>query len=141
MSCYDNLSAYPEGLLLLRALVGWLLPVGHVFAQNHSMNCHDTLSPIHAELTNEDQNSANHLEVSRRLRPEVAIVLDICDADVTIKGSNTHEPKQDLLPESDTDFFSTSADDVYTFETDAKGHVSGMTLHTDGKDIPIKRVD
>jgi predicted metal-dependent hydrolase len=71
------------------ALVGWLLPVGHVFAQNHSMNCHDTLSPIHAELTKEDQNSANHLEVSRRLRPEVAIVLDICDADVTIKGSNT----------------------------------------------------
>jgi hypothetical protein len=123
------------------ALVGWLLPVGHVFAQNHSMNCHDTLSPIHAELTNEDQNSANHLEVNRRLRPEVAIVLDICDADVTIKGSNTHEPKQDLLPESDIDFFSTSADDVYTFETDAKGHVSGMTLHTDGKDIPIKRVD
>src|ERR1700685_360434 len=141
MSCYDNLSVYPEGLLLLRALVGWLLPVGHVFYQSPSMNCHDTLSPIHAEQTKEDQNSANHLEVSRRLRPEVAIVLDICDADVTIKGSNTHEPKQDLLLESDTDFFSTSADDVYTFETDAKGHVSGMTLHTDGKDIPIKRVD
>jgi CubicO group peptidase (beta-lactamase class C family) len=51
------------------------------------------------------------------------------------------EPKQELLPESDTDFFSTSADDVYTFETDAKGHIRAMTLHTSGKDILIKRID
>jgi CubicO group peptidase (beta-lactamase class C family) len=57
----------------------------------------------------------------------------------SVQGND--EPKQYLLPESETDFFSTSADDAYTFKTDAKGHVTGMTLHTDGKDIPIKRVD
>jgi CubicO group peptidase (beta-lactamase class C family) len=50
------------------------------------------------------------------------------------------EPKQDLLPESDIDFFSTTADDVYTFETDNQGRVTQMVLHTDGRDIPIKRV-
>jgi hypothetical protein len=51
------------------------------------------------------------------------------------------EPKQDLLPESETDVFSATADDVYSFETDASGKVTEMILHTDGKDIPIKRVD
>jgi hypothetical protein len=71
------------------ALAGWLLPVGHVFAQNRSMNCHDSVPPTHAELTKGDQNSANHLDVNRKLGPQAAIVLDICDADVTIKGSNT----------------------------------------------------
>jgi CubicO group peptidase (beta-lactamase class C family) len=51
------------------------------------------------------------------------------------------EPKQDLLPESETDFFSATADDAYSFETDVSGKVTTMILHTDGKDIPIKRVD
>jgi len=51
------------------------------------------------------------------------------------------EPKQDLLPESDKDFFSTVADDAYTFESDHDGKVNAMTLHADGKDISIKRIE
>jgi CubicO group peptidase (beta-lactamase class C family) len=51
------------------------------------------------------------------------------------------EPKQDLLPESETDFFSTVADDVMTFQVDGAGRVTGVTLHTEGKDIPIKRIE
>jgi len=50
------------------------------------------------------------------------------------------EPKQELVPESATQFF-TIADDVYTFETDAQGRVIQMILHADGKDIPIKRIE
>jgi len=53
-----------------------------------SMNCHDSLPATHTELAKDDQNTANHLELSRKVGPEVAMVLDICDADVTIKGSN-----------------------------------------------------
>jgi hypothetical protein len=45
------------------------------------------------------------------------------------------------LPESDISFFSTVADDVYRFEMDRDGHVLRMTLHTDGKDIPLSRVE
>jgi hypothetical protein len=45
------------------------------------------------------------------------------------------EPKQDLVPESATQFF-TIAEDVYTFETDAQGRVTQMILNVDGKDIP-----
>lgn len=41
----------------------------------------------------------------------------------------------------DRDFFSKIADDVFTFETDGQGRVTSMTLHTDGKDIPLKRID
>jgi hypothetical protein len=33
------------------------------------------------------------------------------------------------------------ADDVYTFEVNSRGRATVMTLHTDGKDIPIKRID
>jgi CubicO group peptidase (beta-lactamase class C family) len=51
------------------------------------------------------------------------------------------EPKQDLLPESDKDFFSTTADDAYTFESDRNGKVIALVLHTDGKDISIKRIE
>jgi CubicO group peptidase (beta-lactamase class C family) len=51
------------------------------------------------------------------------------------------EPKQDLLPESETNFFSATADDVYTFQSDSNGKVTAMILHTDGKDISIERVE
>jgi CubicO group peptidase (beta-lactamase class C family) len=50
------------------------------------------------------------------------------------------EPKQELQPESDVDFFSVSSDDAYTFQLDAQGRVTEMVLHADGKDIEIKRV-
>jgi CubicO group peptidase (beta-lactamase class C family) len=51
------------------------------------------------------------------------------------------EPKQDLFPESEREFFSKTADDEFTFELDAQGRVTSMTLHTDGKDISIKRLE
>jgi len=57
----------------------------------------------------------------------------------SVDGNN--EPKQDLLPESEKDFFSTTADDAYTFESDHNGKVTALILHTDGKDISIKRIE
>ena len=51
------------------------------------------------------------------------------------------EPKQELGAESDTQFFSRTADDEYTFEFDSEGHLTRMVLHTDGKDLPIKRIN
>jgi CubicO group peptidase (beta-lactamase class C family) len=51
------------------------------------------------------------------------------------------EPKQQLLPESNTDFYSTASDDSLTFVTDDHGKVTGMTLHVDGKDMPLKRIE
>jgi CubicO group peptidase (beta-lactamase class C family) len=51
------------------------------------------------------------------------------------------EPKQDLMPESETEFFSTSSNDTMTFQVDAAGRVTMMILHVDGKDVPVKRVE
>jgi CubicO group peptidase (beta-lactamase class C family) len=51
------------------------------------------------------------------------------------------EPKQELFGESDRDFFAKSNDDAYTFEVDGQGRVTSMTLHADGRDIPLKRID
>lgn len=51
------------------------------------------------------------------------------------------EPKQELGAESGRQFFSKVADDEYTFEFDSAGHVTRMVLHTDGKDLPIKRIE
>jgi hypothetical protein len=51
------------------------------------------------------------------------------------------EPKQELFPENELLVFSKVADDVYSFELDSQGRVTVMTLHTGGKDIPLKRID
>ena len=50
------------------------------------------------------------------------------------------EPTQELLPESERDFYSTSSDDTLTFEMDANSKVTGMTLHV-GKEIAVKRIE
>jgi len=51
------------------------------------------------------------------------------------------EPKQELLAESDKDFFSKVSDDALTFEVDLQGRVTRMVLHVDGRDIPLNRID
>jgi len=56
-----------------------------------------------------------------------------------VRGSG--EPKQELAPEGDRRFFSTTADDEYTFEVDGHGRATKMVLHTDGRDLSMKRID
>jgi hypothetical protein len=51
------------------------------------------------------------------------------------------EPKQELFGESERKFFSKLNDDELTFQVDSQGRATGMVLHVDGKDIPIKRID
>lgn len=51
------------------------------------------------------------------------------------------EPRQELGAESGGRFFSKSSDDEYSFEFDSAGRVTTMVLHTDGNDLPIKRVN
>lgn len=69
------------------------------------------------------------------------IVLTVRQEGDHLSVQENDEPKQDLLPESDTDFFSTVSDDVITFVTDGNGHTNAMVLHADGKDIEVKRIE
>jgi len=70
------------------------------------------------------------------------------DLILTVRREGSHlsvqendEPKQDLFPESEQEFFSKMADDEFTFELDTQGRVTRMVLHTGGRDIPIKRIE
>ena len=51
------------------------------------------------------------------------------------------EPPQELFPESATHFYSASSDDEFSFETDAQGRVARLSLHVDGREIPMKRIE
>jgi CubicO group peptidase (beta-lactamase class C family) len=50
------------------------------------------------------------------------------------------EPEEEVFPESEKDFFSKTADDVFTFEMDDSGRVIRMVLHTGGDKIPLNRI-
>jgi CubicO group peptidase (beta-lactamase class C family) len=67
---------------------------------------------------------------------------------LTIKREGDHlsiqendEPRQELIAESESKFFSKVNDDELTFQVDNQGRATTMVLHVDGKDIPIKRID
>jgi CubicO group peptidase (beta-lactamase class C family) len=68
------------------------------------------------------------------------VVLRITRSGDHLAVRENDEPVQQLLAEGPSAFFSETADDLYTFEVDAQGHATVMTLHTDGRDIPIKRL-
>jgi CubicO group peptidase (beta-lactamase class C family) len=70
-----------------------------------------------------------------------SIILNVRRAGDHLSVQENDEPKQDLMPDSETEFFSTSSDDTITFQSDAAGAVKVMILHADGKDIPVKRVE
>ena len=51
------------------------------------------------------------------------------------------EPQEEVFPESEKDFFSKTADDVFTFEMDDSGRVLRMIRHTAGDKIPLNRIE
>jgi CubicO group peptidase (beta-lactamase class C family) len=70
------------------------------------------------------------------------------DLVLTIRREGNHlsleeneESRQELMPESESDFYSSSSEDTCTFQVDSQGRATGMILHVDGRDIPIKRID
>ena len=72
--------------------------------------------------------------------PNIVLTITMGPGDHLMVQEND-ETLQELAPEGDREFFSTSADDEYSFDVDASGRATQMILHTDGKDIPIKRED
>ena len=51
------------------------------------------------------------------------------------------QPRQEIFPESQSDFFSKVSDDLVTFQFDSQTHAITMILHVNGKDMPIKRLE
>jgi CubicO group peptidase (beta-lactamase class C family) len=79
----------------------------------------------------------NHLTGKYVLSADLAIT-------VTVEGGKLYvqenqEPKQELLPESATDFYSTSSSDEYTFTAGGGSRAELMVIHVDGKDFRLIR--
>jgi hypothetical protein len=74
-----------------------------------------------------------------QFRPDAILVIRRSGDHLSVQEND--EAPQELLPESDVDFFSASSDDSYTFKLDAQGHVTEMILHAEGQDLEIKRQD
>jgi len=53
----------------------------------------------------------------------------------------TGQPKFEVFPESDRDYFYKVVDAQITFETDNKGHATSLTLHQNGRNLPAKRIE
>ena len=51
------------------------------------------------------------------------------------------QPREEVFPESDRQFFSKSNDDILTFESDSASRVITMTIHLPGRNISVKRLD
>jgi len=52
----------------------------------------------------------------------------------------TGQPKVQIYPESQRDFFYKVVDAQITFETDASGRATSLTLHQNGANMPAKRI-
>lgn len=66
-----------------------LLLAGHAFAESHSMNCDGDLPKTHAALAAGDQDSGNHLQLSRKIAAATPIDIDVCSADLIVVGSKS----------------------------------------------------
>lgn len=64
-----------------------LLYCGLANAQDQSMDCSSAPAKTHVTLAKDDQNAPNLLKVARKLPMGVPVDLEVCDADLTIKGS------------------------------------------------------
>ena len=53
----------------------------------------------------------------------------------------TGQPKVQIYPESERDFFYKVVDAQITFETDASGRATSLTLHQNGANMPAKRIE
>src|SRR5271157_1747071 len=52
----------------------------------------------------------------------------------------TNQPKLPIFPEGERDFFYKAVDAQITFETDANGRATSLTLHQNGANMPAKRI-
>jgi hypothetical protein len=53
----------------------------------------------------------------------------------------TGQPKFPIFPESQRDFFLKVVDAQVTFEADANGRATSLTLHQNGRNMPAKRIE
>src|SRR5262249_23282048 len=59
------------------------------FADSESTNCDGGMPATHVELAAGDQNTADHLQLSRKIASRSVIDLDVCAAELSIIGNDS----------------------------------------------------
>ena len=73
-----------------------------------------------------------------RLAPN--FILTITHEGDKLFAQATGQPKFQMFPESEREFFLKVVDAQITFETDSSGRATSLTLHQNGADMPAKRI-
>jgi hypothetical protein len=71
-------------------------------------------------------------------RPGVTIVVTRQDAHLYAQFSD--EARAEVYPSSPTEFFLKITDEQLTFPADGDGPAQGLVVHTEGRDLPLRRV-
>ena len=75
--------------LLYCICASWFSLAGPAFAERQSMTCNGEMPSSHIALAEGDQNSANHLQLNRKIASTAPVEIDVCAADLTVKGSKS----------------------------------------------------
>ncbi len=80
----------------------------------------------------------NRLVGRYSLPPDVVITVTVENGRVFFQEND--EPKQELLPESPTDFYSANSSDECSFKLTDAGPAQALILHLGDKDVELKRI-
>jgi hypothetical protein len=53
----------------------------------------------------------------------------------------TNQPRFEIFPEGEREYFLKAVDAQITFDTEGEGHCPSLTLHQNGRDVPAKRIE
>jgi len=69
-----------------------------------------------------------------------AFVLTVTREGGRLFAQATGQPRFELYPEGEREYFLKVVEAQITFDSDVDGHAPSLTLHQNGRDIPAKRV-
>lgn len=69
-----------------------------------------------------------------------SIIITITNENGKLMGQVTGQSKNELFPESETKFFLKAVNAQVTFVKDAKGVVTNLILHQNGRNVPAKKI-
>jgi hypothetical protein len=81
----------------------------------------------------------NRLAGRYALSPQVILTVSVENSHIFVQEND--EPKQELLPKSSKDFYSTTSSDECSFEPADGGPAQVLVLHLGGKDLSLKRLN
>jgi len=102
---------------------------------------YDQLPPL-PKLKEHKQAVLNPDQLNRlvgRYALSAGVVLAVTVENGHLYIQENDETKQEYLPESTQDFYSTTSTDECTFRLQANGPAQALVLHLDGKDVELKR--